>query len=84
MFDEFFDGNLDLSRLNYGIVTLIPKGQGADKIKMYRLICLLSVSFKIFTKIMADRLAQVISKYIEASQTAFIKHRYYGRGFDAS
>ena len=28
LFDEFFSGTMDLGRLNYGIITLIPKGSG--------------------------------------------------------
>jgi hypothetical protein len=47
---------LDLYNLNFGIITLIPKVQNATKIQQYRPICVLNVSFKIFTKVGTNRL----------------------------
>lgn len=32
MFQEFHKGTLEVQRLNYGIITLLPKLSGADKI----------------------------------------------------
>jgi hypothetical protein len=57
---EFHKGNLDLARLNYGIITLVPKGNDADKIKKCRMICLLNVSLKIITKMLVNSFTQVI------------------------
>lgn len=31
MFDDFFHGKLDISRLNYGVITLLPKLKEANK-----------------------------------------------------
>lgn len=36
MFQEFYVGTLDLFRLNYGIITLIPKVPGASDIRQFR------------------------------------------------
>ena len=33
MFNDFHAGNLEVSRLNYGIITLLPKVQDAEKIQ---------------------------------------------------
>ena len=75
MFLEFGSHNLDLGRLNYEIITLIPKLKEASKIQQYRLICLLNVSFKIFTKALMLRFEDCMSRIINVSQSAFIKGR---------
>uniref|UniRef100_J3NFF4 CCHC-type domain-containing protein n=1 Tax=Oryza brachyantha TaxID=4533 RepID=J3NFF4_ORYBR len=66
---------LDLKRLNYGVITLIPKVGDAINIKQYRPICVLNESFKIITKVLANRLAQVADKVISPTQNAFIPGR---------
>jgi hypothetical protein len=48
--NEFWVHELDIDRLNYGVITLIPKTKEAVKIQQYRPICLLNVSYKIITK----------------------------------
>jgi hypothetical protein len=75
MFREFHSGDLSLFSLNFGIITLIPKQQEVKKVQQYRPICMLNVSFKIFTKVMANRLALVANKLIGQSQTAFQRGR---------
>lgn len=69
-------GHLDLSRLNYGILTLIPKVKGATNIRQFRPICLLNVVYKIVTKTLTLRLNKIIDKLISPNQTAFIPGRY--------
>ena len=77
MINDFYLGNLDLARLNYGVITLIPKVMYANNVKQFIPICLLNVSFfKIFTKLIMDRLAKIAGRIISPSQTAFIKGRY--------
>lgn len=51
LLEEFYDHRLDLDMLNYGVISLLPKGSDADRIQKYRPICLLNIIFKIFTKI---------------------------------
>lgn len=48
MFNVWFMGNLFLKRLNYGVITLIPKVKDANNIKQCRPICLVNVYYKIF------------------------------------
>ena len=68
-------GTLDISRLNFGILSLIPKVQGAESIKKYRPIGLINVLFKFISKAYASRLAPVAHRIISPTQTAFIKGR---------
>ena len=51
MFEEFYESKLDLSRLNYGTITLIPKIKEANQIQQYRPICLLNVFLNFFPKL---------------------------------
>jgi hypothetical protein len=69
-------GKLDLARLNFGILVLLPKIKGANQIKQYRPICLLNVIYKIITKVLTIRLTSVINKVINEAQTAFIPGRF--------
>jgi hypothetical protein len=41
VFDDLFEHKIELARINYGIITLIPKGEDADTIQKFRPICLL-------------------------------------------
>ena len=80
MFRDFHNEDLRLFSLNFGIVTLIPKLNEVKKIQQYGPICMLNVSFKIFTKVIANRLALVASKVIGLSQSAFLPGRYILEG----
>lgn len=74
-FTDFHQGTLNLNRVNYGVITLLPKGDDADRIQKYRPICLLKVLFKMFTKGMTLRLGPLMPKMISPGQNAFIKGR---------
>jgi hypothetical protein len=80
LFRDFHNGNLPLFNLNFGIITLLPKEQEVKKIQQYRPICMLNVSFKIFTKVLANRLSSIACKIIKPSQTAFLPGRYILEG----
>jgi hypothetical protein len=77
---DFQKGELGIARLNYGVITLVPKGKVANMIQKYRPICLLNVSFKIITRVLVNRLIQVIWRIVLLNQTAFIKGRYIMEG----
>ena len=49
LFYEFHAGRLPIHSLNFGVITLLSKIADAARIQQYRPICLLNVSFKIFT-----------------------------------
>jgi hypothetical protein len=69
-------GQMDIFRLNYGILTLIPKVKGAANMRQYRSICLLNVVYKIIMKTLTLRLNNIANKVISPYQTAFIPGRY--------
>jgi hypothetical protein len=75
LFQDFHRGDRPLYSLNFGTIILLPKCREAATIQQYRPICLLNVSFKIFTKVMSNRLSSVASKVISPTQTAFIPGR---------
>ena len=75
LFRAFHNNTLDVERLNYGVITLIPKTNGAKKIQQYRPICLLRCPYKLITKVMDNRAAIFADKLISRHQNAFIKHR---------
>ena len=75
MFREFHAGKLPLFNLNFGTITLIPKQKEVKQVQQYRPICMLNVSFKIFTKVLANGLVAVADKIMRQSQTAFMSGR---------
>jgi len=75
MFEDFENLSLDIGRLNYGTITLLPKIKEANKIKQYRPICLLNVVYKIFTKTLMLRLEKILERMLNRCQTAFLKGR---------
>jgi hypothetical protein len=75
MFTDFYQGVLPLNCLNFGTIILLPKKKDAKVIQQYRPICLLNVSFKIFTKAATNRLSTIAQKIIRPTQTPFLPER---------
>ena len=73
---SFEEELLDIRRLNYVILTLIPKEADATEMKKFRPIALINCSFKIFSKTLNNRLIRIIDRLISPNQTVFIKGRY--------
>jgi hypothetical protein len=73
MVKDFNSGTLDLKRLNYGVITLVPKVKEANSIRQYRPICLLNVDFKLFPKLLNDRLTPIANVLVSETQTTFLK-----------
>jgi hypothetical protein len=80
LFWEFHNGNLPLYSLNFGTIILLLKSRKATRIHQYRPICLFNVSFKIFTKVVTNRISQIAQKVISPSQTAFLLGRNIMKG----
>jgi hypothetical protein len=80
MFRDFHAGDLPLFCLNFGIITLITKEKEVRRIQQYRPICMLNVSFKIFTKVMAHRLTSIACRITKPSRSAFLPGRYILEG----
>ena len=75
MFSDLHAGHLELFRLNFVEIILLPKVNEAERIQQYRPICLLNISFKIFTKVATTRLNSVAEHVVQPSQTAFMQDR---------
>ena len=75
LFKDFHEECLPLFSLNFGVITLLPKTSDAKQIQQYRLICLLNVSFKIFTKAGTNRLNRVAQQVVNPCQSAFMPGR---------
>ena len=76
LFHEFARGTLDVSRLNYGIISLIPKVPGAADIRQFCPITVLNVIFRILAKGYATRAALLSPQIHHPNQSAFTKGRY--------
>jgi hypothetical protein len=64
LFDDFYNKKVDISRLNYGIITLLPKIKEASKIQQFRPICLLNCLYKLITKTLTLWLESIAAKLI--------------------
>ena len=69
----FTRGTVDISRLNFGVLSLIPKVPGADHIRLFRPIALINVPFKICAKACSTRLSPIAHRIISRNQSAFIR-----------
>jgi hypothetical protein len=73
--NDFTLGRVDISRLNFGVLSLLPKVPGADSIKLFRPIALINIIFKFISKAFAICLAPIAHRTISMAQTAFINGR---------
>jgi hypothetical protein len=76
IFNDFHQHKIYLCKINYGVITLIPKWENASTIQKYMPICLLQVLFKIFTKTLTVRSEAYMLKIIHPCQIGFIRGRY--------
>lgn len=75
LFKDFHMGALDVKRINFGIITLLPKVKEAGRIHQIRPISLLNCLYKWITKCLTLRIEPIASRIIHKSQTAFLKGR---------
>lgn len=71
LFNRYLDGSLKPPKeFTAGIITLIPKVNQADNLNEFRPISMLNTDYKIFTKILANRLHAVVGDLLGAGQVA--------------
>jgi hypothetical protein len=73
MFEKFHRGELNISKLNYGLISLIPKLKEANNIKQYRPICLLGWITNGLLR--CRRLTGVAESFISKTQITFLLGR---------
>jgi hypothetical protein len=71
----FMRGTVDIARLNFGVLSLIPKVSGAGNIRQFRPITLINVPFKICAKACTTRLVPIAHHMINRNQSTFIRGR---------
>jgi hypothetical protein len=70
---DFERGTVDVSRLNFAIITLIPKERDARDTKKFCPISLGNCSLKIITKAITNRVSPIGNRIIAKNQIVFIK-----------
>ena len=74
MLDFLNNGNM-LPKINHTNIVLIPKNRNPVKISDFRPISLCNVIYKIISKVLANRLKQVLPQIISPTQNAFVLGR---------
>lgn len=69
------DGSTPLQVLNFTALVLIPKGQNQKTHVDFRPINLCNTIYKIYSKVLSNRLRQVLPQLISTNQCAFLKGR---------
>jgi hypothetical protein len=73
---NFFQNNHLLREQNHTFIALIPKRMGASSVHHYRPISLCNIIYKIISKLIANRLKPLLSKFISPFQTSFVPERH--------
>ncbi|KAK3222027.1 hypothetical protein Dsin_009052 [Dipteronia sinensis] len=73
---DFFRTWVIFSGLNSSFIVLLPKLKDSISIEQFHLIVLSNFLFKITSKILADRLAQIAARIVSPNQFGFIRDRH--------
>ena len=73
--NDFYNEAVSLAPVNTAYITLIPKNDNPEIPDDYRPISLVSMPIKILTKLLANRVQQIIISRISKNQYGFIKTR---------
>jgi hypothetical protein len=72
---DFFLNKKMAREQNHTFITLIPKQIGAHSVNQFRPISLCNISYKIISKILANRLKLLLPKIISPLQSTFVPNR---------
>ena len=75
MFRDFFANGKFVPNINSTFLVLIPKKRGVEDLMDFRPISLVGSLYKLLSKVLANRLKNVISKVISLAQNAFVEGR---------
>ncbi|XP_071674484.1 uncharacterized protein [Lolium perenne] len=75
MFDSFYDGTIDLSRINRAFLVLLPKTDVALHPSLFRPNSLQNCVMKAITKVLTSRLQEAIHSMVDDDQTGFLPGR---------
>jgi len=72
---QFFQSGWIMPSYNANALILIPKGPNSELVEQYRPIAMVNFKFKVISKILAYRLAQILPSIISKNQKGFIQGR---------
>jgi hypothetical protein len=75
LIQDFFEEKIGLESINDSLITLIPKTESPSSANDFRPISLLNSVLKIVTKLLANRLQNVILKLVHKNQYGFLKKK---------
>lgn len=74
--EEFFREGILHPKLNETFTTLSTKVKSPQSIDQWRLISLSNVSYRILSKVLANRIKQVLQKIISKNEATFLEKRW--------
>ena len=75
MFKDFHEKSRFVRSLNSTFIVLVPKKGGVEDIKDFRLISLVNNLYKLFAKVLDNKLKKVMSKQVNITKNAFVAGR---------
>jgi hypothetical protein len=75
LFQQFYEGNLQLDRYNRSFMVLIKKKNNSCNLKSYKPNSLLKCPVKLITKVLAINLQQEITNLVDIDQIGFVRSR---------
>ena len=76
LFNDWQKGGLDLFRLNFSLLALVPKEVDAIRMEKFRPLAMINCNFKIFSKCATNKFGPICNDLITLNHIAFIKGRY--------
>jgi hypothetical protein len=80
LFAQLQTCELPLFKLNFGVITLLPKKENVVQIQQYTRFFFTNVIFKILTKVATNRITGIAHNVISPTPTAFMSGRHILEG----
>jgi hypothetical protein len=73
---SFEKEEVNVARVNYAMIILLPKEEEAISLRKFRPISLINCSFKIISKTLNNRLESICNRLLASNQTSFVRGRF--------